>query len=89
MFVDFLNEPKDGRHHASKYGIKEQGNDMVEITYGGEDERCGGGPGRQQAFVMKEGNAISIIDAPVGVGIDDIESEYKRLCESLRVTLED
>ena len=72
-FAHLLNNRSDGRVYASKYLVSSEGSDTAEITYAG----------RKQAFVMREKDSIYIVDDHKGVGIEDILSEYERLCEKL------
>lgn len=79
IFANLLNHPQDGRYYASKFEVDDKGNNVAEIIYAH----------RQQAIVMRDGDAVYITDAPEGVGIDDICDKYKRLCDDLEIKIED
>lgn len=74
-FVSLLNNPESGGSYSDRYRTKYENENLIEIEYGD----------RKQAFIMRDGESIFIIDDCIGVGIINICNEYKRLCAFLNI----
>ncbi len=77
-FVYLLNNPEGNKRSASTYTIRADESGDAQITYAE----------RRVALVMKEGDSVFIFHDYEGVGIPFVHDEYRRLCQSLDIPIE-